>query len=80
MKRTFATVAFIAAAVGSSQSSNAQTGTAQQKPLQGDVCWQNTATGQPVPKKDLVPIIMFKTMPSRPRFRFVSCTLSMSTS
>jgi hypothetical protein len=55
MMRTFATVAFIVAAVGSSQSSNAQTGAAPQKPPQADVCWQNAATGQPVPKENLVP-------------------------
>ena len=55
MMRTFATVAFIVAAVGLSQSSNAQTGAAPQKPPQGDVCWQNAATGAPVPKENLVP-------------------------
>jgi hypothetical protein len=55
MMRTFATIAFIVAAVGLSQSLNAQTGAAAQKPPQGDVCWQNAATGQPVPNENLVP-------------------------
>src|SRR5271154_5285655 len=53
--RTFATVAFFVAAVGLSRSSNAQTGTAPQKPPQTGVCWQDAATGQPVPKENLVP-------------------------
>jgi hypothetical protein len=55
MMRRFGTVAFIVAAVGLSQSSNAQTGAAPQKTPQADVCWQNAATGKPVPKENLVP-------------------------
>ncbi len=55
MMRRFATVAFIVAAVGLGQSSNAQTGAAPQKPPQTGVCWINVETGKPVPNDDLVP-------------------------